>query len=64
MCTFISNIFGDFAAQPIEKLLEEQAKKIFKLLEQEYMTDLDAKNAAIDTVIKLLQDHKNPPNQG
>ena len=32
---------------------------VITIFEQEFATDKDAKNAAIDTVIKLLQDHKS-----
>lgn len=34
---------------------------IIMTLESEYMKDRDAKNAAIDTIIKLLEEHKDVP---
>jgi hypothetical protein len=32
---------------------------VITIFEEEFAADKDAKNAAIDTVIKLLQDHKS-----
>ena len=34
--------------------------QIVGLFESEYMQNHDAKNSAIDAVIKILQDHKDP----
>ncbi len=59
----IEKFFGLFQNQAVHKigLLTSVCSQVIRTFEQEFGQDQDAKNAAIDTMIELLQKHKNLP---
>jgi hypothetical protein len=67
MLSFITNIFsrGSKAilsdARSLKNIsaLTNKLYEIFVIFDQEYANDKDAKNAAIDSIIKLLEAHKD-----
>lgn len=59
----IDKFFELFQGTAIHKigLLTGVCSQVIRTFEQEFGQDQDAKNAAIDTMIDLLQKHKNLP---
>jgi RNA binding exosome subunit len=61
MLDFIKNLFKkEFQLNNIS-VITGYLGNIVKLLEVEYLNDGNAKNAAIDAVIQLLEEQKTPP---
>ena len=59
----IDKFFELFQNTAVHKigLLTGVCSQVIRTFEQEFGQDQDAKNAAIDTMIDLLQKHKNLP---
>ena len=53
-------IFGSGAIHKIG-MVTGVASQVVRTFEQEFAQDHDAKNAAIDALIELIQKHKNSP---
>lgn len=59
----IEKFFALFQGAAVHKigLLTSVCSQVIRTFEQEFGQDLDARNAALDTMIELLQKHKNLP---
>lgn len=59
----IEKFFELFQGAAVHKigLLTSVCSQVIRTFEQEFGQDQDSKNAAIDTMIDLLQKHKNLP---
>lgn len=61
MLDFLFSLFKKPFALTHVSLITGHLSDIVGILEEEYMHDANLKNAAIDTVIKMLEAHKTPP---
>jgi hypothetical protein len=61
MLDFLKTIFKKEFQLTNISFITGRLADIMLLLEQEYVQDKDAKNAAIDAIIKILEDHKDKP---
>lgn len=57
----LKELLSIFSTNPIQRLalVSSLGANIIATFEKEFASDQDAKNAAIDTLIELLQSHKD-----
>lgn len=60
MLDFLFKLFKREFALAHSSIILSHIADVIKLIEDEYTQDKNAKNAAIDAIVKIIQDYKDP----